>query len=225
MAKIVKPFTIKGKKTTSPKGAALWAKLEKPDTKYNDKGMYSVSLVVDPGDAKVVAYIAELEALRDTALEQANAKGGKVYTPKEVYSQETDKEGNETGNIVFKYKMNNVSDRREGQNKVIVVGPKASEGAIPTIDMGNGSTIRCVAFANPYAMSTKLPPKMKLPDIHEIGLSLILEKVQLIELVVFGGDDDLDDEDGELPEAPTNADGLADEAEAPFDADEENGDF
>jgi hypothetical protein len=49
---------------------------------------------------------------------------------------------------------------------------------------------------------------------------LILEKVQLIELVQYGGADELEDEDGDL-DLPN--DGLADEE--PFDADEEDGDF
>jgi len=209
---INKPFKIKGKKVTSPKGAALWAKLDKPDREYNEKGQYSVDLVCDPGDSKVAAFIENLEELRDTALEQAN-KGKpkpKQYKPRPVFKEEYDKDGEETGNIVFKFKMNNVDDRREGQNKVILVGPKASEGAIPMVNIGNGSVIRCVAFANPYSMASD----------KTIGVSLILEKVQLIELVSFGGDDDLEDEDGEIPET-TDADGLADEE----DIDEENGDF
>jgi len=211
---ISKPFTIKGKKTTSPKGSALWAKLVKPDRKYNDKGQYSVDLVLDPGEPKVAEYISTLEELRDTAMEQAN-KGkpkNKLYKPRPVFKEEYDKDGEETGNIVFKYKMNNVDDRREGQNKVTIVGPKASEGAIAPIDMGNGSTIRCVAFANPYSMASD----------KTIGVSLILEKVQLLELVAMGGDDDLEDEDGEL-EVTTDSDGLSDEV--PFDGDDDNGDF
>ena len=209
---INKPFQVKGKKVTSPKGAALWAKLDKPDREYNEKGQYSVDLVADPGCTKVKAFIENLEELRDTAMEQANAKAkGKKYTARPVFKEEYNKDGEETGNIVFKFKMNNVDDRREGQNKVTLVGPKASEGAIPMVNIGNGSEIRCVAFANPYSMASD----------KTIGISLILEKVQLIELVSFGGNDDLEDEDGELPEE-TDADGLSDEAE---DIEEENGDF
>lgn len=212
---ITKPFTIKGKKVTSPKGQALWAKLDKPDREYNEKGQYSVDLVADPGCTKVKAFVETLEALRDTAMVQANEgkPKNKLYTPREVFKEEFDREGNETGNIVFKFKMNNVDDRREGQNKVVLVGPKASEGAIPMVNIGNGSEIRCVAFANPYSMASD----------KTIGVSLILEKVQLIELVSFGGNDDLDDEDGELP-VETDADGLSDEVETVEDSDE-SGDF
>jgi len=212
MAAVKKPFTVKGTKVTSPKGKALWAKLDKPDREYNAKGQYSVDLVVDPGAPGVPEFIEKLEKLRDTAMEQANdgKPKPKQFKARDVYKDEYDKDGNETGNIIFKFKMNNVDDRRPGQNRVILVGPKASEGEIPMVQVGNGSIIRCVAFANPYAMASD----------KTIGVSLILEKVQLIDLVCFGGDDELEDEDGEL-HLPN--DGLSDEA--PWEDDEEDGDF
>lgn len=220
MATVKKPFTVKGFKVTSPKGEALWAKLDKPDREYNEKGQYSVDLVCDPGDPKVAKFIETLEELRDNALSQANERRPKPkkFKPRAVYKEDFDKDGNETGNIVFKFKMNNVDDRRAGQNKVILVGPKASAGPIPMVQIGNGSTIRCVAFANPYSMASD----------KTIGVSLILEKVQLIDLVVFGGDDDLDDEEGELPEE-VQGDGLDDEEcddeYEDGEYDEDNGDF
>jgi len=209
--RVKKPFTVKGMNVTSPKGGALWAKLDKPDREYNAKGQYSVDLVCDPEAPGVPEFIEKLETLRDNALEQANdgKPKPKHYKPRPVYKEEYDKDGNETGNIVFKFKMNNVDDRRPGQNRVKLVGPKASEGEIPMVQIGNGSTIRCVAFANPYAMASD----------KTIGVSLILDKVQLIKLVEFGGGDELEDEDGELY-LPN--DGLADEEE--FE-DEDNGDF
>lgn len=213
---IKKPFTVKGTKVTSPRGDALWAKLDKPDREYNAKGQYSVDLVVDPGADGVQTFIDKLEKLRDTAFDQANEgkPKNKLFTKRPVYKDDFDKDGNETGNIVFKFKMNNVDDRRPGQNKVVLVGPKASDGAIPMVQIGNGSLIRCVAFANPYAMSSD----------KTIGVSLILEKVQLLDLVSFGGDDDLDDEDGDL-DLPN--DGLGDEEldDVDTDVDDEDGDF
>lgn len=211
-----KPFTVKGMKVTSPKGDALWAKLDKPDREYNAKGQYSVDLVVDPGAEGVPAFIAKIEKLRDSAFVQANEgkPKNKMFTARPVFKEEFDKDGNETGNIVFKFKMNNVDDRRAGQNTVKLVGPQASAGDIPMVQIGNGSLIRCVAFANPYAMSSD----------KTIGVSLILEKVQLINLVSFGGTDELDDEVGELV-LPN--DGLGDEEDfenTPID-NGEDGDF
>lgn len=189
MATIKKPFTVKGQRVTSPRGKALWCKIDKPDRTFNAKGTYSVDLVLDPDESTTQDFIEKLEALRDTALQQANTKTkGKKYSARPVYKEEYDRDGEETGMLVFKFKLNNVDDKKPGQNKVKLVGPKASKGEIPMVDIGNGSTIRCVAFANPYAMASD----------KTVGISLILEKVQLIELVTFGGDDDLEDEDSDL---------------------------
>lgn len=210
----MKPFTVKGMKIASPKGHAMWCKIDKPDRKFNAKGMFSVDLVCDPEDEKVKAYIEKLEELRDTALEQANRKvKGKRYSPREVYKDEYDQDGEPTGNIVFRFKLNNVDDRKPPYNKIVLVGPKASAGPIPMVDIGNGSTIRCVAFANPYAMASD----------KTVGISLILEKVQLIELVEYGGDDGLEDEDSDL-ELPSKK-SEAEEAFVPSDLDDEDGDF
>lgn len=218
MAAITKPFTVKGMNITSPKGKALWAKLAKPDREYNVKGQYSVDLVCDPGASDVVAFREKLEALVATAHLQANEgkPANKHFTKRDVFKQDFDKDGNASGDIIFKFKMNNVDDRRAGQNKVKMVGPKASAGEITVIDPGNGSTLRCVAFANPYAMASD----------KTIGVSLILEKVQLIELVEFGGGDDLDDEAGEL-NINQGADGLSDEEGEYMDlgTDTDDGDF
>jgi len=208
----MKPFTVKGMKIASPKGSAMWCKIDKPNRKFNQKGMFSVDLVCDPEDEKVKAYIEKLEELRDTALEQANRKvKGKRYSPREVYKEEYDQDGEPTGNIVFRFKLNNVDDRKAPYNKIILVGPKASAGPIPMVDIGNGSTIRCVAFANPYAMASD----------KTVGVSLILEKVQLIELVEYGGDDGLEDEDSDL-ELPAK---KSEAEEVPSDLDDEDGDF
>jgi len=203
---IKKPFTIKGQNVTSPRGNALWAKLDTPDREYNAKGQFSVDLVVDPQAPGVPEFQAKLEALRDTAMEQANEgkPKPKQFKPRPVFKDEYTKDGDETGNIVFKFKMNNVDDRRPGQNKVKLVGPKASAGEIPMVAIGNGSLIRCVAFANPYAMASD----------KTVGISLILEKVQLLDLVPMGGgNDELEDEDSDL-ELPTDNGEFADEDES-----------
>ena len=204
MAGISKPFAVKGYNVTSPKGEAVWCKVTEPDTKYNTKGVYSVNLVCEPNDPTVKAFINKLEALRDQALaetkETLGAKGNQ-YKARPVYSDDMDANYQPTGKIVFKFVMKDVSDRTERgqQDKIIVVDAKKQQiKNIPLV--GNGSEIRCVAFANPYSN----------PKDKEIGISLIWTKMQLISLVEFGSDgDDFDEEDGFSSE------------DAPFDTEEE----
>jgi hypothetical protein len=206
----MKPFAVKGINTASPKGKALWCKYKEPDTKFNAKGEYSTSLVCDPNDPAVQAYINKLEELRDIAYNEtcetlgpAKAKGVRKA---EVYADEVDSNGNETGNIVFKYKLKDLSDRiqRGNDSEIVVVDSKKnrlSKADAPLV--GNGSEIRVVSYANPYFMaSTKT-----------VGISHIWSKMQIIDLVEFsGGGDEFDEEDGfEDTSAPTGVNDFDDE--------------
>lgn len=193
--KIVKPFAVKGFNITSPKGKALWCKYKEADTKYNAKGEYSTSLVCDPNDPAVQAYINKLEELRDIAYaetcETLGAAKAKGVTKAEVYTEEFDQDGNETGNIIFKVKLKDLSDRasRGDSTEILTVDAKKNKLTMAEAPLvGNGSVIRLVSYANPYYMaSTKV-----------VGISHIWSKMQIIELNEYsgGGGDDFDEEDG-----------------------------
>lgn len=188
----VKPFAVKGFNITSPKGKALWCKFKEPDTKYNDKGDLTTSLVCNPEDPAVKEYIGKLEELRDIALaetkETLGAKGAQ-YKARPVYIDEFDADGNPTGNIIFKYKLGNVADRTaQGYSDSIDVFDAKRNQIKDAPNVGNGSVIRCAAYANPYNNAVA----------KEVGVSLIWSKMQLIELVEYAGgsNNDFDDEDG-----------------------------
>ena len=204
MAKIQKPFAVKGQNVVSPKGEAVWCKVTEPDRAFNAKGQYSTNLVCDPNDPTVKAFIEKLETLRDTAynetVETLGAKGKQVKT-KELYTEHYDADGNDTGKIVFKFRMNNVDDREPGQDKIVVVG--ADKKVIHDVPLvGNGSIVRCAAYANPYYMGTT----------KEVGISLLWTKLQIIELNEYsGGGDDFEEEDG-FTQAPKDEVGFADES-------------
>jgi hypothetical protein len=190
----LKPFAVKGMDMTSPRGTALWCKIKEPDYAYNEKGIYSTSLVCDPNEETVKKYIEKLEELRDVALaetrETLGAKGN-AYKARPVFTEEEDRDGNATGNIIFKFKMNNVADRTQAghTDKIFVVDAKRQVVSFKDVPLvGNGSKIRCVGFANPYSA----------PNSKEVGISLIWTKMQLIELIEYsnGGGDDFEEEEG-----------------------------
>ena len=198
--KSVKPFAVKGFNVTSPKGTAMWCKITEPDRMYNDKGVLSTSLVCDPDDPTVKAFVAKLEEFRDIALaETKETLGAKaaMYKPRPVFTPEYSQDGAETGAIVFKFTLKDVDDRlAEGkQGKIVVVDTK-KQAVNPVPLIGNGSVIRCVAFPNPYTM----------PNTKEVGVTLIWTKMQIIDLVSFGGvSDEFDEEDGFESEAASPA--------------------
>lgn len=202
------PYAVNGINVTSPKGKALWCKVKDPDRTYDQEGTLSTSLVCDPKDPAVQKFIEVLEALRDTALAETKEtllSRAKDVRAASVYSDEVDKEGNETGNIVFKFKLGKIDSRKAaGKNHSITVfDAKKNILTVPPL-VGNGSEIRCVAYANPYYMaSTKM-----------VGISLIWSKMQIIQLNEYSakGGDDFDVEDGF--EATTTND-------SPFDTDDD----
>ena len=183
-----KPFAVKGINVTSPKGEAKWCKVTEPDYHFNAKGILSTDLVCDPNDPAVKQFISTLEELRDTALEETKATLGakaKGVTGADLYKDEYDQDDNETGNIVFKFKLSNVDDKEPPKNQIMVVDAKRQRiHDVPLV--GNGSIIRCVAYANPYYMATT----------KSVGVSLMWTKMQIIELNEYSGGDEFDDEDG-----------------------------
>lgn len=193
MAVNSKPFTTKGLKVVSPKGSALWCKVTEPERKFNAKGTYATEIVVDPNDPTVIAFIDKLEALRDEAFTETKdtlkpAQAAKL-SKKEVYTEEVDDKGNTTGNIKFKFKLENIDDRKVGMNKIQVYDSGAGKTrpeiirSVPLI--GNGSIIRCGAYANPYYMANG----------NVIGISLVWQTMQVISLVEYGGNSDFESEE------------------------------
>jgi len=212
MAKVAnnKPFAVKGIRVTSPKGEALWCKVTEPDYKFNAKGILSTSLICDPNDPAVKVFIEKLEELQAQAYNEtretlggAKAKAVKV---RPIYSDHFDQDDNETGNIVFKFAMKNVDDKEPPYNKIKVVDAKTKPiKNVPLV--GNGSIIRCVAYANPYYMATT----------KEVGISLLWESMQIVDLQEFsGGGSDFDEEDGYVAEddKPVN--------DSPFDVEDDD---
>lgn len=199
---ISKPFTVKGIKVTSPIGSAMWCKVVEPDYRYNPEGIYEVSLVLSKD--KATPLITQLTNIVDTATKEAKEGKGdmklapnkvKTVTNNEVYKDEYDAEGNETGNVVFKFSLKDVDKLPEGKNKIAVFNAEGKPIAnVPLV--GNGSTIRVRGFANPYYMAST----------NAIGIALKWEALQIIDLVSFSGGEGFDavdgsfvDEDEEIP--------------------------
>lgn len=180
-----KPFAVKGIRIVSPRGESLWCKVKEPDYQFNAKGILSTKLVCDPNDATVQAFIEKLEELRDMAYEETVETLGvkaKGIIKKDVYDEHLDADGEDTGLIEFKFAMKDVDDK---DRWIRVVDSKRNEiKDIPLV--GNGSIIKCSAYANPYYMASS----------KTVGISLIWEQMQLINLVEYSGTDDFDDEEG-----------------------------
>lgn len=179
---------------TTPPGLFIYPKLCTPDIKFKAAGEFSVKLSLPTS----LEYTQKLRALIDKTADDALAEaikndtrdaGKKKKDPWKLndskpYSDEMDKDGNETGNTVFKFGAM--------ASGVYKKGPKTGQTWTRTIKMFDakgtplptgkcnpwGGTIGCVEYeVRPYAMTAKVGA----------GCVLGLESV-MIKKLVKGGD-------------------------------------
>src|SRR3954469_13595757 len=179
---------------TTPKGVFVWPKLTEPDFKFKKEGEFSVKLRLPLAEAKpLINKLAPLHAQAEAEgkaklaeipvanRKKMEAKGTK-FTVNPFYSSVYDEDGNETGEVEFKFTMTH-----SGQYKS---GPKAGQKwprkpgvfdakgkPVPSSTQIWGGSIGKVAFeAAPYWVAGQLT----------CGLSLRLQAAQIIELVQGG---------------------------------------
>ncbi|WP_408953204.1 hypothetical protein [Lysobacter sp. Hz 25] len=214
------------KRYVSPKGTAIWPRLNQPDTKFDADGVYSAKLAFDGDDDAANKLIADLTAVREDAFKQylsENPKFKKVAKQVDFFSAELDDDGEETGRTLMNFKMKaKVTAKKTG--KVYVMKPTILNAKKVILknppNIGGGSKLK---------VSFEVMPYFNAKD-KEFGLSLRLVAVQIIELVEFGGGaaaaNDFDDEDGfdGGDGAEESGDDSDDDSES-GDSDDESGDY
>lgn len=199
-------------------GNALWAKVFEPDTKFDPNGTYSIQVTIPEEEAAgICEYLDKVVQERFDEEVKAKPKMKNSLSTKAGYEPHYDKDGNETGLVEFRFKLKAKVQTRDGSlydQKPIVVDAKRNPMDSNNL-IGNGSTVKVAFEPIPYVMaSTK-----------QVGVSLRLKGVQVIELVEYGngGASMFDEEDGFVAE-------KMEMATSPFDdgmddTDESEGDF
>lgn len=104
-------------KYNTPLGVAGYSWLNKPDTKYNDDGVYTTKLILEGDDA--VAFKATIDQMVDDAWDELTEgwTNGKLkkHTKFYPYKMEEDDEGDETGRMIFNFKQNAVIKTKKGE--------------------------------------------------------------------------------------------------------------
>ncbi len=201
------------------KGNAMWAKVFEPDTRFVPEGEYSAQVIVPEAEAAIVCE--QLEKLINMEFDKAVKEKPQLkatLSKRPAAEPQIDDEGNPTGNLIFKTKLKARIKTKAGvvkEQKVFVYDSK--KNLLPSnIAVGNGSVIKVAVEPFPYVMqSTK-----------QVGVSLRLKGVQVIELVEYGAPSSMfDEEDGFVAEAVAKDD-MADSFDdgVSVDADDQ-GDF
>lgn len=199
-------------------GNALWAKVFEPDTKFDPNGTYSIQVTIPEEEAAgICEYLDKVVQERFDEEVKAKPKMKNSLSTKAGYEPHYDKDGNETGLVEFRFKLKAKVQTRDGSlydQKPIVVDAKRNPMDSNNL-IGNGSIVKVAFEPVPYVMaSTK-----------QVGVSLRLKGVQVIELVEYGngGASMFDEEEGFVAE-------KMEMATSPFDdgmddTDESEGDF
>lgn len=223
------------KTEVTPAGIARFPCLNEPDPGQEDWAnyvpKYKVDLVFEEAPAKLVRHIEDAIA---TARKEAEdkSKAGKTRakpTPaNEPYFPETDKEGDETGNVCFRFGAKSEFKDKSGKVKPIHIGLFDTKKQPTTDEIGMGSTIKVAYKAVPW-----VNPRL------EYGCTLRIIAVQVIELVAPGGGGAdasmFDEEDGfeaetkakpeDVFDAADDDDGTPPWKESAAAADDADGDF
>lgn len=156
----------------TPKGIAVWPKLNQPDYKFNVDGEYSVKLKLSAEESQ--GLIKQLEDERDAYKAEVTKKNPKVsnYNLASVYEEEMDDQGNLTGFNLFKFKQKAVIKTKSGDSIKKTVALYDSNKTPTDVVVNGGSTIKVAASTFCYNM----------PSSKMVGISLRPTAVQIIEL-------------------------------------------
>lgn len=166
----------------TPAGIAVYPWLNKPDTKFDDDGVYRVTLRVPEAEAQEL--VDTLQEAFDLNLEEQSKKfpsKGKKPGIKACadlpWGEFLDDDGNETGEIAFTFKMKAVVRPKNGDSWI--QRPRifdTQKQPLKDCQIGGGSTLKIAAEIYPWGT-------LKLGA----GISLRLKAVQVLDLVEFGG--------------------------------------
>jgi len=170
----------------TPKGRFKFPKLNEPDN-YKNELRFKSGLIVAPDDPGVPEFIERLEEIRDAEIEKVKkelteaGKSGlaKKVKPREVYHLDTDKEGNETGDLLFNVKMKHeVKSKKTG--KIIKLWPAFFDAR------GNPMNKVPPIWGGTVGRFGVVPRASKRPADGAYGVTLYLDAVFVIDLKTGG---------------------------------------
>lgn len=163
---------------TTPKGKAMYPFLHKTDTKFDDPGIYRISLIVSGEEG--ADFATQLSSLHDKYYDEyCEKEGSGLKRGNDPYRIVKDEDGMDTEDYEFKFKLKSVV---KGKGKTWEQRPVVYDSQMNVIDvetltemnMGNGSECRVSFEIFPY-----------YTGMAGMGLSLRLKSVQIIDLVEY----------------------------------------
>ena len=162
-------------RVTTPAGIAVYPKIEKPDTKFDVNGVYSIDLDLSGADASELA--AKLQKIADADYaNECKAKGKKQLKRAEMPWKQT-----EDGKTRFKFKLKAKAGTGEKQWDQKPALFDAKGNPVKDLNVGSGSTVKVAFDVAPYFTA-----------MVGHGISLRLRAVQVLELRQYIAGDNFD---------------------------------
>lgn len=199
---------------TTPRGVAVWPKLREPDFKFDTAGALTVKLRIPTAEAaKMIEMIDEAIVKKHTEEAKA-AKGKRVKRCDPPYEHEMDEDGNETGNVLFKFKQKaQITSRKNDKTYKITIPHFNAKGRPTDVEYGSGSIMKIAYEVVPFFVAAV-----------GAGVTLRPNAVQVIEPKMFAQRDasgfGFGEEDGYDDDAAGAT--VGDEDDAPFDTEDHN---
>lgn len=203
----------------TPRGVAVWPRLESPDSKYDSAGIYSVKLRLSSEDGEPLAKV--LSARMDHALKEAIEKNAALPKAKQKKNKKKFRladapfsQDEETGDYLFNFKMRANVEGKDGKKysfKPLLVDAKGN--VAKNTRVGGGSIIKVSYEVGEF-----------FTMLVGAGVTLRLRGVQVIEYKEYDGADanslGFEEEEGGW-EAPKPEPKKDTEDDADDDADED----
>jgi len=191
------------KKSTivTPPGTAQYPYLCEPDTRWDEDGHYKVNLILAATAAEpIITHAQKLidvfykEKLAELKKGDGKAKAkAKTLAVKEPFEVHYDSEGDETSDVVLKFKTKaKIKDKKTGQlkDKKVPLYDGKKQPIKHSLNVGPGSLLRVNATPSVWYMGKD----------NCVGCTFYLNAAQILELVEYGGSADAMgfDDDGEF---------------------------
>lgn len=157
---------------TSPKGTAVWPRIDTPDTKFDEDGVFSCKLHVSEGDFKAFEAQINKQVEADYKAECASQGKDKLRRAASCPLRITDDGEYE----IYAKQKAKVHTKSKGTLEFSIAAYDSQGKKIETPKIGSGSTLKMAVEVNTWFVPSQ-----------GFGYTLRLRAVQVIDLVEYGG--------------------------------------
>ena len=159
---------------TTPKGKAVWPRIDTPDTKFDEDGVYSCKLHVSEGDFKAFEAIVKPKldaAYKEECSRQCKDKIRMAASSPLRINDEGDHE-------IYAKQKAKVHTKSKGTLEFTIAAVDSQGKKIDMPKIGSGSTLKMAVEVNTWFVPSQ-----------GFGYTLRLRAVQVLDLIEYGGGD------------------------------------